>query len=69
MTEAIKVSEAEGVWSFYSSIIIDNVGSIKLHRSCGFREIGKKEKIAKLSDGRWSDTVLMEYRRKIIGID
>ncbi|WP_252231178.1 GNAT family N-acetyltransferase [Clostridium sp. ZBS15] len=69
MTEVIKVSEAEGVWSFYSSIIRENIGSIKLHKNCGFRIIGIRERIAKLSNGKWSDTVLMEYRSKMVGID
>ncbi|MBE6048326.1 MAG: N-acetyltransferase [Clostridium sp.] len=69
MKEVIKISEEEGIWSFYSSIIRENVGSIKLHKDCGFRVVGIREKIAKLSDGRWSDTVIMEYRSKIVGVD
>lgn len=69
MKEAIKQGEENGIWSFYSVIIKENIESIELHKKCGFREIGIREKIAKLSNGKWSDTVLMEFRSKVIGID
>lgn len=69
MEKAIKSAESNGIWSLYSAIIKDNIGSIQLHKKCGFREIGIREKIAKLSNGQWSDTVLMEYRSKVVGID
>lgn len=43
------VSEAKnaGIWSIYSAIISINTASIALHRKCGFREIGYRERIAK----------------------
>lgn len=69
MKEAIKQGEKNGIWSFYSAIIKENIASIELHKKCGFREIGIREKIAKLGNGKWSDTVLMEFRSKIVGID
>lgn len=68
MKEAIKQGEEKGIWSFYSAIIEENIASIELHKKCGFREIGTREKIAKLSNGKWSDTVLMEFRSKTVGI-
>ena len=69
MKEAIKQGEENGIWSFYSAIIKENIASIELHKKCGFREIGIREKIAKLSNGKWSDTVLMEFRSKTVGVD
>ena len=33
-----------------------------LHKKCGFREIGYREKIAKDRFGEWQNTTLMEYR-------
>lgn len=69
MEEIIKQAEKNGIWSFYSAIIKDNISSIELHKKCGFREIGIREKIAKLKNGKWSDTVLMEFRSKTVGID
>ena len=33
-----------------------------LHKKCGFREIGYRERIAKDRFGKWQNTTLMEYR-------
>lgn len=67
MTHLIEESEKAGIWTLYASIFPENIASIRLHRSTGFREIGYREKIARL-DGRWRDTVLFERRSKKIGI-
>lgn len=61
-----EASEREGYWSLYSSIFSINKVSIALHKKCGFREIGYREKIAKDKFGNWQDTTLMERRSKII---
>ncbi len=60
--ELIKRSEQEGYWSIYSAIISINKASIGLHKKCGFREIGYRERIAKDRFGVWQNTTLMEYR-------
>lgn len=65
----IEMSEKNGFWTLQSSIIRENTASIKLHKDCGFREVGIREKIAKMPDGVWHDTVLMERRSTICGID
>lgn len=69
MTTLIQRAQENNIWSLYSSIIRDNIASIELHKKCGFRVVGIREKIAKLKDGRWSDTVIMEFRSKTVGID
>ncbi|MGN0142693.1 MAG: GNAT family N-acetyltransferase [Roseburia sp.] len=58
------ISEAKnaGIWSIYSAIISINTASIALHRKCGFREIGYRERIAKDRFGNWQNTTLMELR-------
>lgn len=43
----------------------NNITSIKLHESCGFRMVGYREKIAKDKFGEWRNTVLMERRSKV----
>ena len=60
--ELIKRSEQEGYWSIYSAIISINKASIGLHKKCGFRDIGYRERIAKDRFGVWQNTTLMEYR-------
>lgn len=67
LTELIVQSERSGIWSLQASVFPENIASIKLHKSCGFREIGYLEKIANM-DGVWRDTVLLERRSKKTGI-
>ena len=55
-------SEAHGYWSLYAAVLSVNSASIKLHKKCGFRVIGYREKIAKDRFGNWQDTTLLERR-------
>ncbi|GFZ33862.1 N-acetyltransferase [Clostridium zeae] len=68
LTEVIKQSEDNGIWSIYCAIIRENTKSIEMHKKCGFREIGIREKIAKMPNGIWHDVVIMERRSKVVGI-
>jgi len=65
----IELSEENGFWTLQSGIIRENVSSIKLHGKCGFREIGIREKVAKMKNGDWHDVVFMERRSTVIGVD
>ena len=58
-------SENEGFWMLQAGIFPENKPSIQLHKHCGFRIVGIREKIGKLND-TWHDNVLMERRSKII---
>ena len=55
-------AEKNGIWTLQSSIFQANKASLKLHKKCGFREVGYREKIAKDKNDIWQNTVLMEYR-------
>jgi len=57
-------AERTGIWTLQGSIFPENVGSRALHLAAGFREVGRREKIAKLN-GEWRDTLLMERRSKL----
>ncbi len=61
----IAESERAGIWTLQASIFAENTASRGLHRACGFREVGLREKIAR-RDGVWHDTVLLERRSKKI---
>lgn len=63
MKQLILASEAQGIWTLYSSLFPENKASIALHAKHGFRCIGKRERIAQL-DGLWRDTILYERRTK-----
>jgi phosphinothricin acetyltransferase len=57
----IDESERNGVWTLQASIFPENTASVALHRRCGFREVGRRERIAQLL-GVWRDTLLFERR-------
>ena len=54
----------KGYWSLWSSVISTNAASLALHKKCGFREIGYRERVAKDIHGLWQNTTLLELRLK-----
>lgn len=58
----IQRAEASGVWTIQSGIFPENVASIALHRRCGFRVVGTRERLGRLN-GVWRDVLLMERRK------
>ena len=67
MAKCIEASEAAGLWTLQSGIFPENQASLRLHEKHGFREVGFREKIGQMRDGRWRDIVFMERRSKIVG--
>ena len=67
MNEMIKKSELCGIWSLFSGIFPENKASLSLHKRCGFREIGYREKLGESKDGTFKDVIFMERRSSIIG--
>jgi len=61
LSELVRLSEQEGFWTLQASIFPENGASIRVHERCGFRVVGRREKIGKM-DGCWRDTILMERR-------
>ena len=64
----VRESEAEGIWTLQASIFPENAASVALHKTCGFREVGRRERVGRLR-GRWRDTVLLERRSQVVGVD
>ena len=62
----IESCEAAGVWTIQSGIFPENEASLALHRAHGFREVGRRERIAQMPygpyAGRWRDVVFVERR-------
>lgn len=65
LNRLIEEADAAGIWTLYSSIFAENAASIALHKKCGFRLIGTRDRIAKNIFGRWQSTVIMERRNGI----
>jgi phosphinothricin acetyltransferase len=59
MDALIAASEAAGLWKLVSRVFPENVASLALLRSVGFREVGTYKRHAKL-DGAWRDVVIVE---------
>ena len=64
----VRESERNGIWTLQASIFPENAASVSLHHSCGFREVGTRERIAKMK-GAWRDTLLFERRSTLVGAD
>ena len=58
-------AEAAGIWTVQAGIFPENTASLALHRRCGFRTVGVRERLGKL-DGRWRDVVLLERRSPVV---
>ncbi len=72
LSALIDASEQKGIWTLQAGIFPENRSSIKLHKKHGFRILGVREKVGRMSSGefagRWRDVVLMERRSKVAGL-
>lgn len=59
MEALIAAAERAGLWKLVSRVFPDNVASLKLLASLGFREVGVYERHGQL-DGVWRDVVIVE---------
>jgi phosphinothricin acetyltransferase len=71
LTALIDASEKKGIWTLQAGIFPENISSINLHKKHGFRELGRREKVGKMTFGKltgiWRDVVLLERRSRIAG--
>ena len=67
MAHVIQDSEKNGIWTIHSSIFSENNATLQLHLKHGFREVGIRERIAKL-DGKWRSTLILERRSNVVGV-
>ena len=61
-------SEEHGIWTLQAAVFPENVATASLHKRCGFREVGRRERISKLKC-IWRDTILLERRSQTVGVD
>ncbi|WP_421786372.1 GNAT family N-acetyltransferase [Hyphobacterium sp.] len=73
LTAFIRAAERAGVWTLNAGIFVENTASIGLHEACGYRMVGTRKRLGKMTygpmAGRWRDVALMEYRSETVGID
>lgn len=64
----VSSSERNGIWTLQAGIFPENTSSVALHKRCGFREVGRRERIGKMKTV-WRDTLLLERRSKVVGVE
>ena len=69
LSALVAESEANGIWTLQAGIFPENVASVGLHKACGFREVGRRERVGRTRGGRWRDTLLLERRSRTVGVD
>lgn len=62
MARLVTESEREGFWTLQAGIFPDNRSSLALHEKHGFRVVGCRERLGRMSSGAWRDVLLLERR-------
>jgi phosphinothricin acetyltransferase len=57
----IASSERAGIWTIQAVIFPENMATLALHQRCGFRVVGRRERIGQ-HHGVWRDTLILERR-------
>jgi L-amino acid N-acyltransferase YncA len=69
----IERTEARDIWTLQTGIFPENKASIALHQRVGFKVIGTRRHLGKMSfgplKGQWRDVLLLERRSVRVGID
>jgi phosphinothricin acetyltransferase len=68
MRAPIEELERAGAWTLQGAVFPENAASLALVRACGFREVGRREKIGR-RNGVWWDTILVKRRSLVVGVD
>ena len=66
LDELVERSEQAGYWTLSAGVFPENEASLRLHKACGFREVGVRERLGELG-GVWRDVVLLERRSTLAG--
>jgi L-amino acid N-acyltransferase YncA len=66
LSELVRLSEEAGIWTLQAGIFPENTASLALHERCGFRVVGRRERLG-CQNGVWRDVVLVERRSTTVG--
>jgi len=66
LQELVELSERDGYWTLTAGVFPENEASIRLHRACGFHQVGVRHGLGE-ADGVWRDVVLLERRSTLVG--
>lgn len=68
LQQLVAEAEEHGVWTLQAVVFPENAATMALHKRAGFREVGRRERIGKLQNA-WRDTILLERRSQMVGIE
>ena len=57
-------ADAAGIWTLEAVVFPENEASVAMLESCGFRVVGRRERLGRLG-GEWRDVLLLERRGPI----
>jgi L-amino acid N-acyltransferase YncA len=64
-------TEEAGIWTIQSGIFPENAASLRLHAAAGFRVVGVRHRIGRMTHGpmagQWRDVVAVERRSGYVG--
>ena len=63
----IAAAEQDGIWMLQAGVFPENKASLILHERCGFRQVGRRERLGQ-SHGTWRDVILLERRSTVVGL-
>jgi len=66
LSALIRAADEAGLWTLQAGIFPENRGSLAIHRRCGFRLVGRRERIGQ-HQGVWRNVLLLERRSRSIG--
>jgi len=66
LSALVASSEVGGVWTLEAGILPENGASVRMHERCGFRVVGRRERLGRM-DGEWRDVLLLERRSRVAG--
>ncbi|MEZ5834898.1 MAG: haloacid dehalogenase type II [Geminicoccaceae bacterium] len=62
----VEAASGEGLWTLQAGIFPENRASLAIHAACGFKVVGRRERIGRMGHGpmagRWRDVVWMARR-------
>jgi phosphinothricin acetyltransferase len=68
MEALIASTENAGIWTIQAGVFPENAASLRMHERLGFRVVGRRERVGR-RHGVWRDTVLLERRSAVAGLD
>jgi L-amino acid N-acyltransferase YncA len=63
---SVYVAKSARIWTLQAGVFPENEASLRLHRACGFRDVGVRERLGEIG-GVWRDVLLLERRSTLVG--